>query len=59
MEVPEEMTIIAFLPGSFSVASFLISPHPKTSLVGMCMLKIGFEFIFSTFKVRIFKYSDS
>jgi hypothetical protein len=27
-------------------------------LVGMCMLKIGFEFIFSTFKVRIFKYSD-
>ena len=45
MDVPEEMTIKAFFPGSFSVASLFISPHPNTMHVGMYKLNTGFVFI--------------
>ena len=40
MDVPEEITIRAFLPGIFSVANFFNSPQPKSILVGMCILNI-------------------
>lgn len=45
MDVPADITIIAFFPGSVSVANFLISPQPNTIRVGMCKLKTGFAFI--------------
>ena len=45
MEVPADITTRAFFPGSFSVASLAISPHPNSSRVGMKVLKVRFDFI--------------